>query len=354
MTRNEPMKDYLWDRSGEPDPEIDRLEFLLGQFRLQSPELEWDRLPRLIQSERGSFEWASFVKRMWLPAAAALALVALVGFALTIRARFDWRPGEAWRVVALSGSPQIAGSIAKGARLPVGGTLVTDEASRARLRVAGVGVIDVEPNSRLRLVATDTKRHRLALDYGTIEAHMWAPPFTLGVETPSAALFDLGCAFTLHIEPNGYGTVKVTSGWVDFKTPSKSTLVPTGAEAATRPRLGPGTAYFSDAAPEFKSAIAAFDSNPEESVVRTHALDTILATARARDAFTLLSLLKQIPREQRAPVADRLAAFMPIPAGYTREDIIDLRMDAMDEYWNQLHLSSPKSWIMNWKDVVLY
>jgi hypothetical protein len=354
MPMNEPMKDYLWDRSGEPDPDIDRLESLLVQFRLQSTELRWDRLPELNEGERRPAPSRSVVRRMSLPASIVFAAVALVAFALTVRARFDWRPGEAWRVVALSGSPRIAGSIAKDARLPVGGTLVTDEASRARLRVAGVGVIDVEPNSRLRLVATDTKRHRLALDYGTLEAHMWAPPFTLGVETPSAALFDLGCAFTLHIEPNGYGTVTVTSGWVDFKTPSKSTLVPAGAEAATRPGLGPGTAYFSDAAPEFKSAIAAFDSNQEESVVRAQALDTILATARARDAFTLVSLLKQIPREQRVPVADRLAVFVPIPAGYTREDIIDLRMDAMNEYWNQLHLSSPKSWIMNWKDVLLY
>jgi hypothetical protein len=350
---DEPLTDYLWDRSGAPDPEIARLESLLGQFRLQSPELEWERRPGLNRSETPSTR-LSFTRRMWLPATIAFAVVALVAFALTIRARFEWKPGEAWRVVALSGSPQIAGSIANGARLPVGGTLVTDEESRARVRVAAVGIIDVEPNSRLRLVATDTKRHRLALDYGTIEAHMWAPPFTLGVDTPSAALFDLGCAFTLHIEPDGYGTVTVTSGWVDFKTPSRSTLVPAGAEAVTRPGLGPGTAYFSDAAPEFKSAIAAFDSNPEESVVRTHALDTILATARARDAFTLLSLLQQIPRERRAPVADRLATFVPIPAGYTREDIIDLRMDAMNEYWNQLHLSSPKSWIMNWKDAVLY
>lgn len=354
MTMNEPMKDYLWDRSGEPDPEADRLEALLGQFRLRSPELAWDRLPELLQSESRSSAWPSFVKRMWLPAVAAFAVVALVGFALTIRARFEWRPGEAWRVVALSGSPQVAGSVAKGARLPVGGTLVTDQASRARLRVAGVGVIDVEPNSRLRLIATGTKRHRLALDYGTIEAHMWAPPFTLGVDTPSASLFDLGCAFTLHIEPNGYGTVKVTSGWVDFKTPSRTTLVPAGAEAATRPGLGPGTAYFSDAAPEFKAAITAFDSNSEESGVRVHSLEAIVATARPRDAFTLLSLLRQLPREQRAPVADRLAAFVPIPAGYRREDILDLRMDAMDEYWNQLRLGSPKSWIMNWKDVVMY
>ena len=29
--------DYLWDRSGEPDPEIQHLETLLGRFRYDSP-----------------------------------------------------------------------------------------------------------------------------------------------------------------------------------------------------------------------------------------------------------------------------------------------------------------------------
>jgi hypothetical protein len=223
--------------------------------------------------------------------------------------------------------------------------LVTDHASQARVHVAGLGVIDVQPDSRVRLVATNTSRHRVALDYGTIAAHMWAPPFALAVETPSAALFDLGCAFTLHVEPDGYGTVQVTSGWVQFETSSRRIIVPAGAEATTRPVLGPGTPYFSDAAPEFKTAISAFDSNPDDNGVRTRSLETILATARARDAFTLLSLLNQLSREQRAPAVDRVAELVPIPAGYTHADIINLRMDAMDAYWKELRLGSPKSWI---------
>jgi len=32
--------DYLWDCSGEPDPEIQRLESLLGKFRHDSPRSE--------------------------------------------------------------------------------------------------------------------------------------------------------------------------------------------------------------------------------------------------------------------------------------------------------------------------
>lgn len=345
----EPVDDYLWDKSGAPDPEVAHLEALLAQFRSRAPEFSWSGASAAVPM--GPAGW----KRLWRPVAFALAALALIAVTLTIRARFAWRPGEAWKVRTLAGSPQIAGArIGDRAGLSVGQVLVTDGTARARVRVASLGTVDVEPNSRVRLVATDTKRHRVALDYGTIEARMWAPPFSLAVDTPSAALFDLGCAFTLHVEPNGEGVVHVSSGWVEFETASTSVTIPAGAEAVTRPELGPGTPYFSDALAELKAAVAQFDSHPEEGPARKAALESILAAARPRDAFTLLTLLNQLPRAERAPVVDRLAAFVPIPAGYTRDEVLDLQLDAMNAYWSALHLGSPKSWIMHWKDVLTY
>jgi hypothetical protein len=181
---------------------------------------------------------------------------------------------------------------------------------------------------------------------------MWAPPFSLAVDTPSASLFDLGCAFTLHVESGGYGIVQVTSGWVEFETPLRSVTIPAGAEAVTRPELGPGTPYFSDATPTFKTAVLAFDSHPQDDGALAAALATIVSNARSRDALTLLSLLNRLPLSQRTVVLDRLVVLVPIPDGYTREDVLSLRTDAMDTYWKALHLGSPKSWLMNWKDLL--
>jgi ferric-dicitrate binding protein FerR (iron transport regulator) len=343
----EPTQDYLWDRSGTPDAEIERLESLLAQFR-SDPRPEWIHKP-VPRAERRP------AKRPWLPAASTLAAIVLVTVSLTIRARFEWRPGDPWRVVALSGSPQIAGSLIRGrAHFSVGQTLVTDAASRARIRVAGLGVVDVEPGSRVRLIATHARRHQIALDYGTISARMWAPPFSLAVDTPSASLFDLGCAFTLHVESGGYGRVHVTSGWVEFETSSRSVTIPAGAEAVTRPELGPGTPYFSDATPTFKTAVLAFDSHPNDDGARAAALASVVSNARYHDALTLLSLLNQLPLSQRAMVLDRLVVLVPIPEGYSREDVLNLHTDAMDTYWKALHLGSPKSWLMNWKDMLSY
>jgi hypothetical protein len=71
--------DYLWDRSGEPDPEIERLEHTLGKLRHQPRPL---RLP-VAPSRRHSFHG--------LAAAAAVALMILAGGTWLALSR---RPGQ--------------------------------------------------------------------------------------------------------------------------------------------------------------------------------------------------------------------------------------------------------------------
>jgi ferric-dicitrate binding protein FerR (iron transport regulator) len=195
---------YLWDGSGPADPAVEQLETALSRFRYVARPLAWERAaaPRA----RGSWfrGW-----RLATGAAFAAAAVILAAF-LAVRSRLEWTPGAPWKVNAVAGAPQVESNrIVDGAQLAVGQALETDAASRARLRIGGIGVLDVAPNSRVRLLATGEKRHRVALDYGTIEAHTWAPPFSFAVDTPSSALFDLGCSFTLHVDKDGYGTVHV-------------------------------------------------------------------------------------------------------------------------------------------------
>lgn len=66
-------EDYLWDKSGEPDPEIERLEQTLGRLRYKRPA---EPLP-LPASTRRSFK-LSFSQPA-LAAAAALVLLILAG-----------------------------------------------------------------------------------------------------------------------------------------------------------------------------------------------------------------------------------------------------------------------------------
>jgi hypothetical protein len=63
--------DYLWDGSGEPDPDIEQLEKLLGGYRYQAQPLDARFEQQLIA--RRSFFWVKYA------AAAAMIVMAIVG-----------------------------------------------------------------------------------------------------------------------------------------------------------------------------------------------------------------------------------------------------------------------------------
>jgi hypothetical protein len=62
-------EEYLWDKSGEPDPEIQKLEEILGTLRYQPKPLP---LPDILQPSRRHLPW--------LAIAAAVLLTLLAGF----------------------------------------------------------------------------------------------------------------------------------------------------------------------------------------------------------------------------------------------------------------------------------
>ena len=299
---------YLWDKSGPPDPEVERLERLLGRFRQNRPA---PRAPRRFLSA---------------PALAALAALLVLGVgAVWIAAR----PGKAWGVARLAGAPRVGSErIGETGQLAVGEWLETDASSRAKLRVGRIGQVEIAPNSRLRLVAARFRDHRLALERGTIAARIWAPPRLFFVETPSALAVDLGCVYTLTVDGSGGGLLSVTAGWVELDRGGRESLVPAGASCATKPGVGPGAPFYNDASPAFREALARFDFERGEAA----ALDVVLAEARKRDALTLWHLLLRTEAEEQRRVFRRLAALVPPPSGVTEEGI-RLRDDKMLEAW---------------------
>src|SRR6267154_3634515 len=74
---------YLWDRSGEPDPEIQALEEFLGTLRYQPRALE---IPHHIQVAH---------RRSFLPAIAIAAAIALLAVLLGLWFSFNRRQAPA-------------------------------------------------------------------------------------------------------------------------------------------------------------------------------------------------------------------------------------------------------------------
>src|SRR5690348_4236301 len=342
------MKDeYLWDRSGEPDPEIQKLENALGRFahRGEAPESPavlaipapslWQRITRL--------RWASGL------AVAGAVVLAIVAVALIRWSRTpDVAAGPGWEVKSVAGSAEVESHAlfhtANAAKLRVGQTLVTDNHSRATITVADVGSVDIEPNSRLRLLAATQGRNRLALERGTIHAFIWASPGEFAVDTPSAIAVDLGCAYTLQVDDSGAGLLRTTLGWVGFKLNGREAFIPAGAVCATQPKIGPGTPYFEDASSSFRESLSRFDFSPGTQEQRSVELDVILKEARPRDALTLWHLLVRASQADRGRVYDRLAALVPPPAGVTRDGVLRLDQNMLDLWWNQLDLGDMSLW----------
>ncbi len=339
--------DYLWDGSGEPDPEIQKLENALARFRHESQAPEF---PAIAATRQLRF-WERFLPSHWsfglATASATILFIAAFGIL-----RWSQKPngasGPVWDVESVAGTPQVEstafGKNAGSAKLGVGQTLVTDSHSKANISIADVGMVNVEPNTRLRLVAGGNGHNRLALDRGTIHAYIWAMPGEFTVDTPSAIAVDLGCSYTLQVDDSGAGLLRTKLGWVGFKLDGHEAFIPAGAVCATRPKIGPGTPYFDDASASFRESLSKFDFAESTLEERSAELNKILAEARQRDALTVWHLLSRADEPKRGLVYDRLATLLPPPSGVTRDGILRLDQKMLDLWWNQLGLGDVSLW----------
>jgi hypothetical protein len=347
-TDNQPeanRNDYLWDGSGEPDPEIQNLEALLRAYRHDRPV---PAFPEIVPDRR----WAFFPWRMrlFLPVVATAAAVLAVGIVTFLVYGKKTVPLTlvGWDISRLAGTPRIGANTIKAnqrpSRLGVGQVVETDDQSRARLQAEGIGQIEMEPGTRLRLLTMGLGLKRIALDRGTIHAFIWAPPGEFVVDTPSAVTVDLGCAYTLQVDDSGGGIVRTSLGWVGFRLNGHESFIPAGAACATRPKVGPGTPYFEDAPAEFRAALARFDF--EDSTPRQRAADlaTVLTQSRKHDALTLWHLLARVDQGQRMLVYDRLRQLAPPPASVSREGILRLDQSMLDLWWNALGFDDISVW----------
>lgn len=332
--------DYLWDRSGWPDPEVVRLERVLGALSFH-PSRAFT-LPAVSRTRR----WPS-VAALVATAAAVLVLVA-------VSWREGTRPAPSLAVTRLTGTPTIASRpVSDSHALSEGRWLETDAASSASIDVASVGRVEVAPSTRIGLVRTRPGDYRLHLARGTMQAVIWAPAGQFSVGTPSSTAVDLGCVYSMTVDDGGVGLVEVLAGWVGFEWRGRESFIPAGAFAVTRPGLGPGTPYYDDTSEAFRATLTMIDVNGGSPAARASALGRLLAEARARDVVTLWHLLSRVDLDQRDRVFDRLAAFVPPPAGVTRDGIRAGRREMLDAWWDTLDLGTTAWWRMwkqQWRD----
>ncbi len=302
--------DYLWDKTGAPDPDVERLERLLGGLAHNKP-MRPAATTRLI--------------RPWPVGLAAAAVIALTaGLAWwqesTQRAGWDYK---------LS----VQGVVADARTLRVGDWLHTGANELAKLEVASIGHVDVSGNTRLRITNTGQREHRLELERGKIHAFITAPPRLFFVNTPSAVAADLGCSYDLHVDDNGDGFLEVTLGWVELALAGRRSIVPSGAQCETRKHVGPGTPHYASATAAFRAALSRIDFGAAQA----GDLDVLLRDARARDTLTLWNLLFRLTPDERGRVFDRMLDFGSPPEGVSRDAVRRGDAHALDSWKEQLN-----------------
>jgi hypothetical protein len=333
--------DYLWDGSGEPDPEIQRLENALRPLRgaRKAPGLD-------LRRRRPGFSFGG-----WRALAAAAAVLA--GLAAVVTRERAPEAEAGWSLAWLEGASWNEARVARETRLGVGEWIDT-RGGRARLSVGRIGEVRLEPATRVGLLDRGVRSHHLSLARGVMHATIWAPPGQFLVDTPSALAVDLGCSYTLEVDDAGSGLLRVEMGWVGFESRGLQSLVPAGAACPTRRGVGPGTPYFETASEALRQALVVIDFGSGASERRA-ALDAVLASARKRDALSLWHLLSRLDGEEqeRGRVHDRLAALVPPPDGVTREGILHGDRSMRDAWWDELGLGSAdfwRAWTARWRD----
>jgi hypothetical protein len=319
MRPEEEMSDeYLWDRSGSPDPEIERLERTLAPLRYR-PRPEFVRPARRAPV------------RLWWAAAAATIVFAAALWQINVPAP----PPTGWQVANVEGAARLGRETASVSMPLRAGQLVrTGGDSNLSLHADDFGEINIGSDSELRAMS----KGQLQLNRGSLHAFIWARPGQFVVDTPSARATDLGCVYTIRTDAQGNGLLNVTFGWVAFEHAGHESFIPAGAACVTRKKSGPGIPYYTDASESFRTALAAFENGEAAR------LGAILEAARPRDGLTLWHLLARVPERDRGAVFDRFAQIVTLPPEVSRDGALRLDAKTMDLCWNALNLDSTEWW----------
>jgi predicted anti-sigma-YlaC factor YlaD len=305
-------------------------------------EADLESLPEDAAQRRARVFGALLRMPRWSPTGFAwrFALAAVAAWIVVVGVR-EWRSrgsveAAAWDVTTIEGSPVVGShNVATKGSLRSGEWLETNAASRARIDVANIGQVTVGPASAIRLLGSSDKEHRIELARGEVNAFIWAPPRLFFVETPSGVAEDLGCQYHLVVDEQGNGSLEVTLGFVSFERDTREVIVPAGARCDLRAGVGPGTPYDVDATAELRDALASADFANHPGA----AVDTVLAAATEDDAVTLWHLIPRTDGAERERVVDRLASWVPLPDGTTRDGVVALDKRMLELWWEELYPS---------------
>lgn len=321
---------YLWDPADtRVDPDVQALEQQLAPLRFDPATRPLELGRRALPVRRPVRRWLAF-------AAAASVVLAVLGWGFS-QWRWSWPSGKPWAVSTRPSSVP--------AELAIGTPLSLASADSATVEVARIGTMRIDGGSRLALRSTQGSRHRLLMDMGRVSIRIWAPPGSLAIQTPAGDVIDLGCEFDLEVDASS-SRVRVRTGWVQIDNGIDESLIPAGASSEMTKVRRPGVPVFDSADPRFRDAVRRYEVTQDAAVV-----DTIVATARAGDMLTLITLAARgaVGTDR---ILSRAAELWPLPDGVTVGGILRGDRAGLWRWRDTLPLPPVKGWLRNWRDAL--
>lgn len=270
-------EDYLWDKSGAPDPETVELERLLGRYRHRRESFGAGRPGSAARWPRGA------VIGLLLATAAATLWVLFGPWHEPSRSQ-----GPSTTSYALRGNASVDGAGSTPRRVDLGDRLVVREGG-AKLDIGELGSVILDPGAELRVERIEGAEHGFFLERGALHASILAAPRVFQVGTPAGLSVDLGCVYSIEVADDGSATLRVTSGRVAFEAAGTSILIPQGAIAEADPEHGPNVPVFETASPEFVALVRELEGAQAPAPERVAAL----FLTNPRDSLTLFHLARQ-------------------------------------------------------------
>jgi hypothetical protein len=279
--------DWLWDRSGAPDAELQDLEALLRRFAHDDRPLALDRLP----VRRARRRWPFAVL-----AAAALALAFALLRGSLGQGDMVLAPGAAARLFEAQGATK-------------------GEATEVRL--GELAVVRLFAGSRLWFRHWQPGQALFELEAGGFEARVQPPPAVqprfFQVDTPLGRCIDQGCRYTLRLLEDGGVRIEVSEGIVTFPVGDREAWVPAGASLTVAPGARFAIPLFADVDPIVRKRLAeAFAVKAKKATedLRIAWKELVDACDEPRDSLVLWHLLsdpdEEVRRMAEARLLDRL------------------------------------------------
>ncbi len=234
-----------------------------------------------------------------------------------------------WKVTSIKGITIVASNVIGSTdSLKPGDWLETKDSSQAILEVPGLGKVTIEPNTKIQLVRSDTSEHRIALEYGTINADIISKPRTFFVDSRSATAIDLGCSYTYTVQQNGDGVLYVKEGTVALESHGRESIVPAGKFCLAKTGIGPGTPFRENTSAALKDALMKYDfeKGGEKEV------EIILKNSTKGDVVTLMNMLQRVDDNSKTKVYMVITNYAPAPKNAVRDSIPRLNNYELNEW----------------------